>query len=143
MIAASTNTWRRARSSFAMSREIAWKSEPPAWMRSAFCCLSAVTFTSPLNSSAVTSPAGAAWRGVGGVPGGAPGGVYIDDGTGVGERPPGPPGPVRVAPERPCARFESVCAISSAFAFRRKTTWMPPSVLVGTSSWSISSWMRW
>ncbi len=43
----------------------------------------------------------------------------------------------------PWARFERVCAISSAFALRRKTTWMPPSPPPGTSSWLMRSEMRW
>ena len=79
MMTASTNTWRRGRSSFSTSREIAWKSAPLAWTRSAFCCLSAVIFTSPLKSDAVTSDAPP-----GRAEGGAPGCVPIVGWTGVG-----------------------------------------------------------
>ena len=116
-----------------MSRLTALKSALLACTRSAFCALSAVIFTSPLNSSAVSPPgegaaaAGVA-RGAPGCPGSPPGGAPA----------------AGVLPFAcPWARFESVVAISSAFAFFRKTTWIPPSPLDGTSSCSMSSRMRW
>ncbi len=53
-----------------MSRETALKSEPLACTSSAFCALSAVILTSPLKSSAVSEPVGAAGAAArGGCPG--------------------------------------------------------------------------